>query len=256
MIITKENIKTLNIKPQRIISLVPSITETLFYLGLGNKLVGITKWCKHPANEVSKKTKVGGVIGIDIKKIKQLKPDLIFAVKEENDKDEVNELSKFTNVYLGEILDLDDAYNQILDIGKLTKLNKQTKKLVSDIKSDFTKISDFNNLRCAYLVWNKPLMLVGGNTFINSILQACNLNNIFDDRNSYPEITIEDIKEKKPDIIFLCSEPFEFKEKHKTDFEKHFPNTKVLLVDGEVFTWYGSRLLKTKEYCRKIKKML
>ena len=256
MIITKEKLKTLDIKHERIISLVPSITETLFYLGLGENIVGITKWCKHPTNEVKTKAKIGGVIGIDIEKINKLKPDLVFAVKEENDKDEINELAKFTNIYVGEINNLSDAYNQIIDIGILTGVVEKSEKLVEDIKADFSELSIFNNKTCAYLVWNKPLMLVGGNTFINDVLESCGLINVFNDRISYPEITTDEIKEKNPDIIFLCSEPFEFKEKHKINFEKHFPNTKVMLVDGEIFTWYGSHLLKTKEYCQNIKKML
>jgi ABC-type Fe3+-hydroxamate transport system substrate-binding protein len=256
MIITKEKLKTLNIRYKRIISLVPSVTETLFYLGLSENIVGITKWCKHPANEVIKKAKIGGVIGIDIEKINKLKPDLVFAVKEENDKDEIDELAKFTNVYVGEINNLSDAYNQIIDIGRLTGVIEKSERLVDDIKADFSVLSIFNNKTCAYLVWNKPLMLVGGNTFINNVLENCGLINVFNDRISYPVVTIDEINEKNPDIIFLCSEPFEFKEKHKMDFEKDFPNKKVLLVDGEIFTWYGSHLLKTKEYCRNLEKML
>lgn len=256
MIFYKENIKSLDIKPERIISLVPSITETLFYLGLGDKIVGITKWCKYPEPEVKKITKIGGVIGIDIEKIKKLEPDLIFAVKEENDKDEIEEVSKFTNVYIGEVYNLEDAYQQIYDIGKLTGIYNKAEDLVKNIKNDFASISNFNNLKCAYLVWNKPLMLVGGNTFINSIMQSCGLKNVFDTRISYPEVTIAEIKKEDPDIIFLCSEPFEFKEKHKNDFEQNFPGKKILLVDGEIFTWYGSHLLKTKDYCKEIKKML
>jgi len=256
MIITKENLKTLNIKHERIISLVPSISETLFYLGLGEKLVGITKWCKHPASEVVNKIKIGGVIGIDIGKIKELQPDLVFAVKEENDKDEINELAKITNIYVGEINNLSDAYNQIIDIGILTGVVEKSEKLVKDIKADFSELSIFNNKTCAYLVWNKPLMLVGGNTFINNVLENCGLINVFNDRISYPEVTIDEINESNPEIIFLCSEPFEFKEEHKEDFEKHFPNKKVLLVDGEIFTWYGSHLLKTKEYCQNVKEIL
>ena len=256
MIINKENIETVNLKADKIISLVPSITETLFYLGLGDKIVGITKWCKYPETEVKKKTKIGGVIGINIEKIKNLKPDLIFAVKEENDKNEIEKLSEFTNVYVDEIINLKDAFQQIINIGKLTETEKKSKKLVNNIKLDFTEISNFNNLKCAYLVWNNPLMLVGGNTFINSILESCNFKNVFDDKISYPKITINEINKKNPDIIFLCSEPFEFKEKHKIDFKEKFPNKNILLVDGEIFTWYGSHLLKTKEYCEKIKKML
>lgn len=256
MIFNKENLKSLDIKPKRIISLVPSITETLFYLNLGDKIIGITKWCKYPESEVKKITKIGGVIGIDIEKIKKLKPDFIFAVKEENDKDEIKELSKFTNIYIGEVYDLESAYQQIYDIGTITRVYNKSEELVENIKTDFYNISNFNNLKCAYLVWNEPLMLVGGNTFINSIIENCGLKNVFNERSSYPEVTIAEIKKKKPDIIFLCSEPFEFKNKHKINFEQNFPNTKILLVDGEMFTWYGSHLLKTRAYCKKIQKML
>ena len=256
MIFYKKDLKSLEIKPERIISLVPSITETLFYLGLGDKVVGVTKWCKYPKDKLKDITKIGGVIGIDIEKIIQLKPDIIFVTKEENDKDEVQELSEFTNVYIGEVSNLEDAYQQIYDIGKITDTIDKSNELVVRIKSDFSTISNFNDKKCAYLVWNKPLMLVGGNTFINDILQSCGLKNVFDNRMSYPEVTIGEIKEKNPDIIFLCSEPFEFKEKHQKKFKENFPDQKILLVDGEIFTWYGSHLLKTKEYCKKIEKML
>jgi ABC-type Fe3+-hydroxamate transport system substrate-binding protein len=256
MIIYGKDIKPTDIKPNRIISLVPSITETLFYLGLEDNIVGITKWCKYPEQKVKTKRKIGGVVGINIAKIKKLKPDLIFATKEENDKDEILELSKFTNVFVSKIRNINDAYKQILNIGVLTMKIEESSKLVEKIKNNFLNIANFNNLTYTYLVWNKPLMLIGGNTFISNVLEKCNLKNVFSNRVSYPEISINEIKEKNPDIIFLCSEPFKFVENHKNKFQKDFPESKILLVDGEIFSWYGSHLLKTKDYCNEIKKML
>jgi len=256
MIIYTSDINFSDFAHKRIISLVPSITETLFYLGLKNNVVGVTDWCKYPEKEIAEITKVGGVKTFNKDLIYNLKPDLIIAVKEENNKEEIEAIAQDFNVFVATVESFDDSLKLINDIGLLTKTSLKANELSKQIESDFNNIYNFNGRTCAYFVWNKPKMLVGGNTFINSFLHKCNLDNVFKNINSYPIVDDEEIKECKPEIIFLCSEPFEFKDKHRLEYQMLFPESKVVLIDAEIFTWYGSRLLKARSYMNKISQTL
>ena len=256
MIIYSKDIYSSNFKHKRIISLVPSITETLFYLGLGNNIVGVTNWCKYPEHEIKQITKIGGVKGFDKDIISELKPDIIFAVKEENDKEEIKSVAREYNVFVATVENFEDSTKLINDIGLLTKTSSKAKYLSSQIEREFNNIPDFEGKTCAYFVWNKPMMVVGANTFIDSVLQKCNFNNVFSGENSYPIVEFKDITLKNPEVIFLCSEPFEFKEKHRVEYQTKFPSSKIILINAEMFTWYGSHLLETRNYLNELSEKL
>ena len=240
------------IEPKRIVSLVPSITELLFYLGLGDKVVGVTIFCKYPKNEIENITKVGGTKMVDFNTIANLNPDLIIAIKEENTKDEVLKLAKSYNVFIGDLTDYESALQLINEIGKICKVEKQAKQLVFDIETSFSKLNNKITKSCCYLIWNNPIMTVGNNTFISSMLEKAGFKNVFANLQSYPEITEADILEKNPEYIFLSSEPFKFTEKHCKIYQEKYPNSKVVLVDGEMFSWYGSRMLLAPDYFNKL----
>ncbi|MFT4154303.1 helical backbone metal receptor [Parafilimonas sp.] len=240
-------------KPQRIISLVPSQTELLYDLGLDEEVVGITKFCVHPAEWFKTKTRVGGTKNINIEKIKALKPDLIIANKEENIKEQVEVLQKFTEVYVSDVSNLNEALDMILQVGKLVHKNETAHKIAVSIREKFAELKTVKQgRRAAYLIWQKPFMAAGGDTFIHDMMQYCGLQNVFAGKLRYPETTIEELQSLNFEVLLLSSEPFPFKQKHADEYGPLFPSTKTILVDGEMFSWHGSRLLYAVDYFRKI----
>jgi len=238
--------------PERIISIVPSQTELLFYLGLDERVIGITKFCVHPADKFKTITKVGGTKQLDIGKIKALKPDLIIANKEENERTQVEELMNICPVWISDISNLEEATDMIERVGALVGREDQAKGLSRTIKQQFSQLSIRpSGLRVAYLIWQKPYMAAGRNTFIDDMLQKCGLINAFD-AERYPEINSQMLIETRPDVILLSSEPYPFKEKHIAEFKAILPSARIKLVDGELFSWYGSRSLLAPEYFQKL----
>ncbi len=245
MFIDKNNNITIN----KIVSLVPSLTELLFDLGLENKIKGITSFCISPADKVKNVNKIGGTKNIDINKIHKINPDLIIASKEENVKEQIEELSKKYNIYLTDINTFDQAILEIKNIGEITKTEETAKKITAEIITNFNNLQlSLNNKTFAFFIWNNPLMVVGKNTFINDIMLKIDGKNIYDFKTErYPQTTIKEIEKLNPDIIFLSTEPYKFTEKHKQLF-KNLKSTKIFIVECEYFAWYGSRLIKTPEY--------
>ena len=235
--------------PKRIISLVPSITELLFYLGLEKNIVGITKFCVRPKDLILTKTKIGGTKNININKIISLKPDLIIANKEENVEVQVKALAEDFTILLTDVNDLPGALNMINDIGQLTNKIPESTYLINTIKNIFGQITiSTNKINTAYLIWKNPYMTVGGDTYINDMLNQCGLQNIFADKNRYPEIEIDELKSMKCKLLLLSTEPFPFKQQHIEELKIELPDTLIILVDGEMFSWYGSRLLFAADY--------
>ena len=240
----------------RIVSLVPSQTELLFDLGLSNEIVGVTKFCVHPAEALSTKTIVGGTKKLNIEKIRALNPDLILANKEENTREQIEMLAKDFPVWVSDIKTLDDALAMIESVGALTNKVQKANSLMKKITSEFLKIrnpkSEIRNLACAYLIWHNPIMTTGSDTFINDMMQHCGLQNVFSGRDRYPEITAQELSEANPELILLSSEPFPFGEKHFAHYQSICPLSKIILVDGQMFSWYGSRLQYAPEYFFKL----
>ncbi|MBI3510992.1 MAG: ABC transporter substrate-binding protein [Bacteroidetes bacterium] len=239
--------------PSRIISLVPSQTELLFDLGLEDEVVGITKFCIHPENWFRNKTRVGGTKQIDLKKIDALQPDLIIANKEENEKEQVELLMKKYPVWVSDVRTLADAYAMIRAMGEVTGKTIEARKIFSEIAFRFENFKankpELKKKKIAYFIWKKPWMAAGKDTFIDHLLSLCGFENVFaNEKNRYPEITLDDLSEKNPEVIFLSSEPYPFKEKHIAELNAVLPQAKILLVDGELFSWYGSRLMHSPQY--------
>jgi ABC-type Fe3+-hydroxamate transport system substrate-binding protein len=231
----------------KIVSLVPSQSELLWDLGLCAELIGITKFCIHPNEMFRTVERIGGTKTIDIEKIGALKPDLIIANKEENEKDQIELLQKEFNVHVTEVYTLEDSFKMIAEVGQMVGKRENATKLIEKINIEFLRLSvPANPKRVVYFIWKSPYMVAGKNTIIDNLLaHAGYLNAVEDSR--YPETTLEKVKELKPDYIFLSSEPFPFSEKHKAEFD-FMPAEKIKVVDGEMFSWYGSRLLKAPDY--------
>ena len=239
--------------PLRIISVVPSQTELLYDLGLMDEIIGITKFCVHPKELFRTKTRIGGTKKLDIEKIKSLQPDLIIGNKEENEQLQVRELMKYFPVWISDIKNLRDASQMILQAGEIVGKKVKARQICSEIKEKFENFTSeigalkFEPLRTAYFVWRKPYICAGGGTFIDSMMKICRFRNVFP-KERYPEIAAEEIREKNPELILLSSEPYPFKEKHIKELITICPAAKILLVDGELFSWYGSRLLNVPDY--------
>ena len=235
----------------KIISLVPSITETLFDFGLtDDEVIGRTKFCIHPSDFVKNVAIIGGTKNLNIEKIKSLKPDLIIANKEENEKLQVEELMKDFKVWVTDIETLEDNQEFISELGFL--LNKKELALDFNQKMNaiFNGVEISNPKKTAYLIWNNPYMTIGSDTFINEILEKSGFENLFNDRKRYPEISVEELEEA--DLIFLSSEPFPFQQKHIDELHILLPKKQIILVDGEAFSWFGSHLLKVGDYLKKL----
>lgn len=246
---------TVKTEPKRIISLVPSQTELLFDLGLEEEVIGITKFCIHPENWFRNKTRIGGTKTLHIDKIRKLNPDLIIANKEENIKDQIETLAQEFPVWISDVNNLTEALEMIEQIGLITGKKQPAEDLTKRIEAAFLNFkSQTSNLKSktCYLIWKDPYMTIGGDTFIHDILIEAGYNNIFATQQRYPAITIADLQAANCEVLFLSSEPYPFKQKHIEELQAQLPHTKILLVDGEAFSWYGSRLLHTPAYLQQL----
>jgi ABC-type Fe3+-hydroxamate transport system substrate-binding protein len=242
--------------PRKIISLVPSQTELLYDLGLRDEVIGITKFCIHPDEWFRTKPRIGGTKKIDLSKILQLNPDLVIANKEENVQAQVEAIEKHFPVWVSDIKNLDDALRMIRSIASIVGRKEQGATLAHRIQAEFSNLKNelinSKQISVAYLIWKDPLMTVGGDTFIQDILSNCNFKNVFGNHIRYPEISREELAVTNPEVILLSSEPYPFAKKHLEDFRLICPASKVVLVDGEMFSWYGSRLIEACDYIRKL----
>jgi len=236
-------------KAQRIISLVPSQTELLHALGLDNEVVGITKFCVHPQEWLRSKNRVGGTKDFKTEVIRTLKPDLILANKEENTKELILSLQNEHPVWTSDIQQLEDALQMIESVGILTGKELPATQLISECRKNFNDLRRplYPKQRVLYLIWRKPWMCVGNDTFIHDMLQHCGFTNACQ-LNRYPELSLKQIVELAPEQLLLSSEPYPFKEEHMRELASILPDCRIRLVDGEYFSWYGSRLKDAPAY--------
>jgi iron complex transport system substrate-binding protein len=237
--------------PKRIVCLVPSLTETLVDLGLSSLIVGVTKFCIHPEGFRSTTKVIGGTKNPRIDDILALKPDLIIANKEENRKEYIQALQRHVMVYVSDIKNIADTINFVKDMATIFYLDVDG--LVDNLRKNDLFHSETLISSC-YLIWKDPYMTIGHDTFIHYMMEKYGFYNVYRDLIRYPEVTIASIAQKKPSLILLSSEPYPFNDYHKEELKIHFPDTKIILVDGEMFSWYGTRLLKADKYLNVLKK--
>ncbi|RYG21383.1 MAG: cobalamin-binding protein [Chitinophagaceae bacterium] len=246
--------------PQRIVSLVPSQTELLHFLGLEAETVGITKFCIHPRDWWRTKTRVGGTKNVHPDVVRNLEPDLIIANKEENVQEQVAALAKDFPVWVTDVNTVTEALQMIQDVGTITGKHKHALALKHRIEAEFATITSLHSsalgLKACYLIWKDPYMVAGSNSFINDMLRQAGFENAFGQHPRYPEVTLQDIQASGANVILLSSEPYPFNEKHVQDLQHHLGPVKILLADGEMFSWYGSRLLKSPAYFKQLMQQL
>ena len=239
--------------PQRIISLVPSQTELLFDLGVGARVVGITKFCIHPENARSQAVVIGGTKNFDFAKIEALKPDLIIGNKEENYREGIEILATKFPVWVSDISNLAEALGMIREVGQLVGTAEKADQLAVTIQHEFDKLLVSQPQTAAYFIWRKPWMAAAAGTFIDDMLMRAGFQNAFSNLTRYPEISRDALTNAAPQRIFLSSEPYPFREKHFAEFQEICPNSQVEIVDGELFSWYGSRLQKSATYFNQLR---
>jgi ABC-type Fe3+-hydroxamate transport system substrate-binding protein len=252
--------------PQRIISVVPSQTELLFDLGLDQEIVGITKFCIHPADRVRNKTSVGGTKTLHLDQIHALRPDLILANKEENTREQIEALQQQYPVLVTDVNTLPDALAMIRTVGTLVGKEDEANRMAQQIATTLSPLtpspsspsslsppSSPSAPSVAYFIWRKPYMVAAGDTFIDSMLAVAGFRNAFAGLSRYPEVTADQLQDARPDLIFLSSEPYPFGPKHLAEMTAICPSARTLVVDGELFSWYGSRLLRAGDYFRNLR---
>lgn len=234
--------------PSRIISLVPSQTELLHDLELDQEVVGVTKFCVHPPNWRAEKTIVGGTKRLRMPTIDELNPDLIIANKEENRKEDIEDLRLKYPVWVSDINNIDDAVQMIKSVGLMTDRIHQSESILDSISKQRVTYKSPQRGRAAYFIWKEPWMVAAGGTFIDAMMREAGFTNVFSDNSRYPIIELKDLIQSKPEHLLLSTEPFPFKASDIAALQALFPSSKVQLVDGEMFSWYGSRLSLAYDY--------
>lgn len=251
------NTFTIDKSPERIICLVPSITELLVDLGLKDKIVGVTKFCVHPKELREHKTIIGGTKNIKLEKIEALNPDIILCNKEENTKEIVTNCSKICNVYVSNIYTIKDTIAIIKTYGKLFNCDEKAQEIIEKLTLEIKDFKDFIKnktvLKVAYFIWKNPWMVAANKTFINHLLEINNFENTFKNIERYPEIKILELEKRNLDLVLLSSEPYPFKEKDLLELKNRTINCSVQLVDGALFSWYGTRLLRAFKYFKNLR---
>lgn len=233
---------------RRIVSLVPSQTELLVDLGLEELLVGVTKFCIHPAGMKERVGQIGGTKAVKIDQVIALKPDLVIGNKEENLQSDIETLEQHVPVWMSDIHDLETALDMIRQVGLLLEKAQKSLQVIESIFHKFNQLDQLKKsdelTKVLYLIWRKPYMAAGKGTFIDDCLTRCGWTNCVPQAR-YPEI---DQATLQPDLILLSSEPYPFQEKHIEELKALYPKAKIQLVDGEYFSWYGTRMLGAPDY--------
>jgi ABC-type Fe3+-hydroxamate transport system substrate-binding protein len=239
--------------PRRIVSLIPSTTETLCRLGLGDALVGVTVYCVEPADVVRGKTRIGGEKNPDLEKIRALAPDLVVANIEENRREDIEQLRAWSiPVWVTFPRTVAEGIRLVGELGELTGAAGPAGEMLRELESLFARVERARAGRAPvgvfYPIWRAPYMTINADTYIHDMLRVCGARNIFADRpERYPTVTLDEVAARRPDVILLPDEPFRFRRAHLADFEA-YPDVpavrarRIHLVDGKPFSWHGPRI--------------
>lgn len=248
--------------PKRIISLVPSLTETLYDLNLEENILGITKSCTHPVHFKHTKTIIGDVKDVEIEKIKDLQPHIVFCNKGENSLETIKKLQEFTQVYVTVVKTIDDSIRLVEKLGLILNRRVDAKLINHKINlklEDFTQfIKEYDVKKAGYFIGYNPWVAAGDNTFINALLALNKFENIYTNKEDmYPIIEAKKIRlEGDPDFVFFPSHPFAFNDKHIFEMGRFTHHASAVYVDGQMFSWFGSRLIKSFDYFKSLRERI
>ncbi len=231
----------------RIISLCPSLTELVFDLGLGGSLVGRTKFCVHPAPQVDAIEKVGGTKNPKIARIVELAPDIVLMNEEENRLEDAEALrSAGINCHTSMPRTITETAAMVRSIGSALGTAGPAEVIARDIETRGAEVAGRAQepVRYVYLIWREPWMTINNDTFVHALLANAGGVNVFGKLpDRYPTITLLQIRDATPDIVLLSTEPFPFAERHIEELagKTGIPRERVVVVDGELLSWHGSR---------------
>jgi ABC-type Fe3+-hydroxamate transport system substrate-binding protein len=239
--------------PRRIVSLIPSITETLCHLGLADALVGITAYCVEPRAVVHGKTRIGGEKDPDLAAIRALQPDLVVANIEENVREHVETLRGWDiPVWVTYPRTVAQSLVMIRELGAITDTAGRAAAILADLEPLYAQVRATTARRrpvpVFYPIWRAPWMTINADTYIHDLLAVCGAANVFGDRPArYPTVTLDEVAARRPEVIVLPDEPFRFRRVHVQDFEPYaeVPAVRagrIHLVDGKPFSWHGPRV--------------
>jgi ABC-type Fe3+-hydroxamate transport system substrate-binding protein len=239
--------------PRRIVSLVPSVTETLFALGLDSSIVGVTAYCSEPGEGVASKIKVGGPKDPKLDLIRSLEPDLVVANVEENSKEHVEQLREWgIPVFVTYPRTVREGIEMVRELGAATGTSERTEEIVGEIEPLYRQAINLSKTwrpaQVFYPVWRNPYMTVNRDTYIHDMLAVCGGSNVFADRpERYPEVTLDEMAAARPEVIILPDEPYRFRKAHVEDFNRYTDvpavrDGRIHLVDGKLLCWYGPRI--------------
>jgi len=249
--------------PSRIVSLVPSITETLFTFGAGDSVVGVTRFCSEPASEVATKAKVGGTKTLDIKSVLELKPDLIIANAEENRQEDIRQLlAAGQRVFVTFPRTVAAAIQMLRQLAQMTGSMEVAEPILEDAEQALAAAKAANQgrtkLRVFCPIWRRPWMTVGPNTYMHDFIAACGGLNIFAERHErYPMADLDEVARRAPEVILLPDEPYPFTHKHIAEFleYKYLPavrDQRIYLLEGKHLCWYGPRIAGSIRYVQNL----
>jgi ABC-type Fe3+-hydroxamate transport system substrate-binding protein len=241
--------------PERIVSLVPSWTETLFALGFNSEVVGVTKFCAEPAAAVVSISKVGGTKNPDVRAIMKLEPELVIANAEENRREDIERLrARGIPVFTTYPKTVPGAVDSILRMGRALGREAEAGALAREITLSVSGIEAglgvWSKLRLRVFcpIWKNPWMSFNGDTYAHDVLRMLGFNNVFASAGErYPTTTVEAAVELRPDIVILPDEPYEFDDDDVAELKTMLPAAlarRVLIVSGRDLHWYGVHMVK------------
>jgi ABC-type Fe3+-hydroxamate transport system substrate-binding protein len=233
----------------RIVSLVPSWTETLYSFGFGSEIVGVTKWCVHPKELVAKVERVGGTKDPDVARIVALKPDLVVCDHEEQRKDDVEALrAAGVEVWLSDVRSVDDSLRDIVELGRALGRDEAAHALVARVSEAMAEVAKARReppLSVFVPVWRRPWMALTRDTYAHHVLALAGARNVYAEAaGRYPETSPEEALRMGATAALLPTEPYPFHEKAQAVEElvaAGFDPSRIAIVDGEALTWYGAR---------------
>ncbi len=237
--------------PRRIVSLVPSTTETVFALGSGEQVVGVTRYCVRPDEARQRARVIGGTKSPRIDVIRRLEPDLILANQEENREQDVRKLRTLAPVYVAFPRDVPSAVAEILNLGILLDREGSARRLAAELADSLARVREKSAARPPYshlyLIWQNPYLCAGPGTFIDALLSETGGRNVIPSgQTRYPEIALQQMQQLAPQVIFLSSEPFPFAEQDRKGLAEKLSGLdwerRCLRVDGQLLSWHGVRM--------------
>ncbi len=263
----------------RIVSLCPSITESLVELGLGESLAGVTRYCIHPREALAGIPRVGGTKNPDLAAIRAVKPDLVFCNGEENRAEDIDLLKREFRVDVTHPRTVAEIPALLRHLGALTGREKEAEEISSQVEEALKRVEEearqraggmtsgvagaggsveASAFRFVYLIWKDPWMTIGPRTYVADLLRRVGGSSSFEEKNvegpDYPVTDVDEIVASRPDVLILPDEPYRFRERDAAFWRERLPaSTRVVVVSGDDFCWHGVRTLRGLEAVRELR---